>query len=212
MSTTIPTFVNPMQPTSLNKAILAGVTLEEIESLLNENSSLRGYVQGFVAERRLSQFFKDLPGVERVEKIPDASEEKGDLRITYKGEVIRLELKSLASDSIRHDCLNETWQGKVRSKATDKRDVEIDGVGVVRTSCLVKGEFDVLGICCLPVDGTWSYLFMEEIYLPESNPHLIQTSFVLNPAITPGVQSNPLIVFDSVLENRRAKIGERVSL
>lgn len=200
-----------MEPASLNKAILSGVTLEEIESLLNENSSLRGYVQGFVAERRLAQMLRELPGIELVEKIPDASEEKGDLRITYKGEVIRLELKSLASDSIRHDCLNETWQGKVRSKATDKRDVEIEGVGVIRTSCLVKGEFDVLGICCLPVDGTWSYLFMEELYLPETSPNLIQTSFVLNPATTAGVQANPLIVFDSVLTKRRAKIEAHVS-
>jgi hypothetical protein len=210
MTRSIPTFVQLMEPLSLNKAILSGVTLEEIESLLLENSSLRGYVQGFVAERRLAQILRELPDVEKVEKIPDASDEKGDLRITYKGEIIRLELKSLSSDSIRHDCLNETWQGRVRSKATDKRDVEIEGVGVVRTSCLIKGEFDILGICCLPVDGTWSYLFMEEIYLPETSPHLIQTSFVLNPAITPGVQSNPLVVFDSVLAKRRAKIGERV--
>jgi hypothetical protein len=208
MRTHVPKFTKVMDPELTIKSILAGVTLEEIADLLFENSSLRGFLQGFVAERRLSQWLLTFPEIERVEKIPDQSEEKGDLRVTYKGEIIRIELKSIATDSVRHDVLNDTWQGKVRTKATDRRDIEIEGLGVIRTSCLVKGEFDVLGISTLAVDGQWTYMFMDAAFLPETaNPGLIQTSFTLNPLTTPGVQADPLKVFDSILAKKRAKIA-----
>lgn len=189
------------------QSILAGVTLEEISSLLQENPSLRGYVQGFLCERRLTQWLRTLDGIELVSKIPDHSPVKGDLLVTYKGESLKVEVKSLASDSVRYDVFNDTWQGKVRTKATDKRDVELEGVGTVRTSCLVKGQFDVLAISCMAVDGQWTYMFMDASFLPETaNPGLIQTSFTLNPATTPGAQADPLKAFDSVLA-RRAKIA-----
>jgi hypothetical protein len=208
MRTHVPKFTKVMDPELTIKSILAGVTLEEIADLFRENSSLRGYCQGFVSERRLAQWLRTFPEIESVEKIPDQSEEKGDLRVVYKGEILRIELKSIATDSVRHDVLNDTWQGKVRTKATDRRDIEIDGVGVIRTSCLIKGEFDILAISTLPVDGQWTYMFMDAAFLPETaNPGLIQTSFTLNPLTTPGVQADPLKVFDSILAKKRAKIA-----
>jgi hypothetical protein len=185
-------------------SILSDFTQEELETVIAENSSLRGYLQGYLAEVALKKQLLQIEGVSLVEKIPDQCKEKGDFRVTYKDKTLTIEVKSIATNSVREDILNDTWQGKVQVKATDKRTIQVDGIGSVTSTSLLKGEFDVLAISCYAVSGKWEFLFIENEYLPEATatPGLIKTSFTVNPATTPLVSEDVIKIMDSVIAKR----------
>lgn len=170
---------------------------------MEENSSLRGYLQGYLAEMMLRRKLLSVDGVTSVTKIPDRDEEKGDLRVVYKGVPLTIEVKSLATSSVRIDPLNETWQGTVLVKNTDRRVLEVDGLGEVSSTSIIKGEFDVLAICCFAVRGSWDFMFIESRFLPEADmkPGLVQTKFSINPSLTAGLTYDPVKILESV--NRR---------
>jgi hypothetical protein len=191
--------INPHQ-----MSILSDFTSEELEEVIRENSSLRGYLQGYLAEVSLKKQLLAVPGVTSVTKIPDQGKEKGDFRVEYKGKTLTIEVKSIATNSVREDILNDTWQGTVQVKATDKRTIQVDGFGSVTSTSLLKGEFDVLAISCYAVSGKWEFLFIENEYLPEAStaPGLIKTSFTVNPATTPLLVNSVESVMDSVIQKQ----------
>lgn len=185
-------------------SILSDFTSEELEQVIAENSSLRGYLQGYLAEVALKKQLLQIEGVTSVKKIPDQGKQKGDFLVEYKGKTLTIEVKSIATNSVREDILNDTWQGTVQVKATDKRAIEVDGVGTITSTSLLKGEFDVLAISCYAVSGKWEFLFIENEYLPEGTiaPGMIKTSFTVNPATTPLLTGDVVAVMDSVILKR----------
>lgn len=190
-------------------SILSQFTQEELEGLIEENSSLRGYLQGYLGELALKKQLLQLPGITEVVKIPDQDEEKGDFRVTYKGKTMTVEVKSLLSSSVKPDILHDSWQGRVSIKNTDKRELEVEGLGTISTTSLVKGDFDILAICCYAVNDEWEFLFIENEYLPEKSPEhpgILKTSFVVNPEITPLVVKSFFKVADSVLVKKYSEI------
>lgn len=186
-------------------SILSAFSKEEIEQVINDNPSLRGFLQGYLAEVALKKLILEIPGVTSVTKIPDQADQKGDFMVKYHGVDISIESKSIGTNSVKEDVLNDTWQGTVHIKNTDKRDVEIEGVGVIRTSSLCKGQFDILAVSCYAVSGTWDFVYMENEYLPAKSPDmpkLLKTSFVVNPETTPLLTDSLVKVLDSVLEKK----------
>lgn len=186
-------------------SILSQFSQEELEEVIQENSSLRGYLQGYLAEVALKKQLLLIPGITSVVKIPDQGKEKGDFKVIYKDKPLTIEVKSIATSSVKEDVLNDTWQGKVQVKATDKRTIEVDGIGTVTSTSLVKGEFDILAISCYAVSGKWEFLFIENEYLPEQSsslPGLIKTSFTINPATTPCLTESIVNILDSVSMKR----------
>ena len=85
--------------------LLHGFTLDDLQELDDENPSLRGYLQGYLAERRLTHDLLCLPDVSRVTKIPDSDRRRGDLLVEYRGQEISIESKSLSSGLLREDIL-----------------------------------------------------------------------------------------------------------
>lgn len=72
------------------------VTPEQLTAILGENPSLRGMLQGYVAEWKLRDYLLSLPDVTAIRKPDDHDrQEKGDLYVTYRGRLYRLEVKSL---------------------------------------------------------------------------------------------------------------------
>lgn len=188
-------------------SILSAFTQEEVEQVIQDNPSLRGYLQGYLAEVALKKLLLQIPGVTSVTKIPDQADQKGDFMVTYHGVDISIESKSIGTNSVKEDVLNDTWQGTVHIKNTDKRDIEIEGVGIIRTSSLCKGQFDILAVSCYAVSGNWDFVYMENEYLPVKSPDmpkLLKTSFVINPETTPLLTDSLVKVLDSVLEKKLA--------
>lgn len=186
-------------------SILSQFTNEELENVIRDNPSLRGYLQGYLAEVALMKYLVTLEGVSSVTKIPDQHKDKGDIRVTYKDQKVTIEVKSIASNSVREDVLNDTWEGKVQIKNTDKRKVEVEGIGIISSSSIIKGQFDILAVSCYAVSGQWDFLYMGNEYLPEKSselPGFIKTSFIINPETTPCVTNNLTKLLDSVIAKR----------
>lgn len=185
-----------------NVSILSGFTMEDIQEMIDENSSLRGYLQGYLAERALKAQIQQIPGVESVTKIPDRDHEKGDFKVIYKGIPMSIEAKSVMTDSVREDVLTQTWQGAVLVKNTDKREVEVEGIGTITTTKLERGQFDILAICCFAVSGQWDFLFLENRFIPaaDESHNLLKTRFTVNPGTTPGVTDNLVKLLEKTLE------------
>jgi hypothetical protein len=183
--------------------------MSDIQGLMEENASLRGYIQGYLAELMLKrQLLQSLEKeiVAKIDKIPDRDALKGDLLVEYKGVPITIEVKSLATASVREDVLNETWEGIVLVKNTDKRLIEVEGIGSISATNLAKGEFDILAICCFAVTGQWDFTFIENRFLPEPDelPGMIKTRFVVNPSHTPGLTHDPLKVLESIYRQKQS--------
>jgi len=199
-------YLNPSEKPSLAASILKGFTLDDIQDIAEDNPNLRGYLQGYLAERVLKAQIEELDGVSYIEKIPDESKVKGDFLILYRGQEFTLEAKSLATNSVKAEP-ESGWSARVRAKNVCKRDLEVPGLGLVRTSNLIKGDFDILGICCFAATGSWDFMYMHSSHLPEHSryPGLIKGSFLVKPGITPNMTSS---LADLLEETRKTKILE----
>lgn len=194
---------------TLIDAMFEGVTIEDIKAIAKSNSSFRGFSQGYIAEVALRRQLLCVEGVTSVEKIPDQSLEKGDLKIGYNGIFLTLELKSLQTSSVRKDVIFDTWEGTVTVKNTDRRTLTLEDGTEFTTTSLVKGAFDILGICCLAVDGSWDFQFMESRFIPEHDkiPGLAKTSFSVHPSHTPCLTSDPKKVLESAYRQKTGQLS-----
>ena len=179
-----------LRPTDLNMHVdklMESITPETLSNMLKENPNLRGMFQGYISEVELKKQLLATPGVTNVVKIQDQDPEKGDLKVTYLGEEITIEVKSISTDSVKWDHLNDIWCGTVTLKSTDIREITIEGKGKLRCTHLERGQFDILAISCFAVYNEWEFHFMESDYLPSSklSTDYLKTSFVVNPETTP---------------------------
>ena len=187
-----------------SESLLSGFTLEDLQLLVNENPSLRGYIQGYLGELMLRRLLLH-HGLE-VTKIKDHSVDKGDFLVQGLDAPVTIEVKSLSSGSRRQLPLDESWEARVLCKNTDKRVHDVPGLGEVHSCHVPKGVFDILAICTYPITGTWDFLFIESRFLPEAEglPGLIKTTFMIDSKATPGLYSTPLPVIESVRARKLA--------
>lgn len=187
-------------------SLLDGFTFDDIEYLVDGNPYLRGYLRGYLAELRLEQMLKTVPGVTSVKKIPDPEDRKGDFEVIYFDEPVTIECKSVEVNTITEDTLHDSWKGSVCIK-TSCRPVVINGEQT-RSSYIQKGTFDILAVSTYAVDQNWGFLFMENKYLPESVPGFASTKLWVNPQETAGVTDDIKALLDKVIKARaQAKIG-----
>lgn len=190
-----------------NMSILSGFSKEEIEDVITENPSLRGYLQGYLAEVSLKKKLLSIEHVTEVTKIPDQAPEKGDLKVIYKGIPITIEVKSLLTKSVKADVLHDTWQGTVGIRNSDSREIDVEGLGTIKATNLLRGEFDVLAISCYAVSGEWDFVYMENEFIPPRDyctPSLLKASFVVNPETTPCLESDLSIILSRVYDKKQS--------
>lgn len=190
-----------------NMSILSEFTSEELDQVIQDNPSLRGFLQGYLAEVALKKQLLQLPDVFSVEKIPDQAAEKGDLRVRYKDLEITIEVKSIGTNTVKQDVLYDSWQGTVAVRSSDKKELEVEGVGRIRTSSIPRGGFDILAISCYAVSGKWEFLFMDNDNIPYRDlktPNLLKSSFTVNPETTPYLHSNLLKILQIVYDKKKS--------
>jgi len=94
------------------KSILNTWDIDEyyFTDVVNTNPSLRGMILGYIAERKLHDIFieDDKTHEHRKDDDHDRSK-KGDLVLTYKGEEIVIEVKSLQTNSIEIQKEDNSW-------------------------------------------------------------------------------------------------------
>lgn len=145
-----------------------GVTKEELSDILVINPSLRGMVFGYVAEQKLRDMhFSDRKRITGLIKYDDHDRSrKSDLVATYRGTEIRVEVKSLQTNSIQKS--DKKMLAVFQCDASDRRTVRLPDGTEVQTTCLLVGEFDILAVNLYGFGLGWQFAFALNEQLPRS--------------------------------------------
>lgn len=174
-----------------------GITEAELTELVDNNPSLRGILLGYVAEKKFHD--KYLTGNDITESTKDDDHDrskKGDRRILYKGHIFLIEVKSLQTNLVKK-LGPDSWRGKSQVDASDSRNVSFPNGSTLITTCLKRGEFDILGINCFAFGDRWRFAFALNTELPQNTykkyseyqrkhllPTLIEVGWPLKPPFT----------------------------
>lgn len=169
--------------------LLNSLSKEQFLSMIDGNNSCKGMLMGYIAEQVLANKLSEIPEVLKVSKIPDQDKRKGDLLILYKlkenDEIIEfsIEVKCVRSKTAKLQLLDGGFTGRVQVGFSDST-VLNDGT---RTSCALRGSFDILAICTVTVTGEWDFYFIHNKYLPtsEKHPDRIESNLIINTDNTP---------------------------
>ena len=147
------------------------LTLDDLETLILANPNLRGPIFGYAAEpKAIAQLeakylkrFKDFGK-------PDDHDRNlhFDRLVGIDGHLVRLEVKSLQTASIRQKEDGGPLRGSFQVDASDKREVTLSDGSTVTTTALVRGGFDVVAINMFAAFGSWRFAYCAERDLPSS--------------------------------------------
>jgi len=147
------------------------ITPEELTELVDKNPSLRGMLLGYLAEIKLETIWFSGDEVSNVIKYDDHDrKKKGDRVVCFKGKTFIFESKSLQTASIQSTG-EGCWEGKAQVDASDRREVILPDGSKLTTTCLLRGEFDILAINVFAFEEKWRFVFAKNSDLPTSRYH-----------------------------------------
>jgi len=190
-----------------------GLTHEKFTKLVDENPSLRGVTLGYVAEMKFHEMFLSHPDVNSIRKDADHNRKrKGDRTFSYKGQEFIVEVKSLQTATAKQKP-DGTYVGKSQVDASDKREVTFKDDTKLATTCLLRGEFDILAVNCYAFGNEWKFAFARndklpqnthDKYKPEQRAELLPTTVVVHwPPVAP-YSTDPFTLMDEILAERAA--------
>ena len=183
---------------------------EELTEVVDQNPSLRGMIIGYLAELKLEKLWLSGQEISSVTKHDDHDrKKKGDRVVRYKGHEFIFESKSLQTAMIRKT--NEGWVGKSQVDASDRREVTLPDGSTVITTCLLKGEFDILAVNIFAFEDTWRFAFANNSDLPTSKyrgyteyqrQHLLATLVEVHWPPKPPFVEEPFTLMNEMIQNR----------
>lgn len=200
--------------TTKKKSILErwGITEQELTELVDQNPSLRGIFLGYVAEKKFHDAFLDNPHITEAAKDDDHDRKrKGDRRIIYKGESFIIEVKSLQSNLVKN-LGGDKWLGKSQVDASDSREVTFPDKSKLKTTCLLRGEFDLLAVNCFAFGEKWRFAFVlnDELsqntynkYSDYQRMHLLPTLITIDWPLQKPFTDNLFALLDKLVKQRK---------
>ena len=186
------------------------ITPEDLTRVVDQNPSLRGMILGYVAELKLEQLWLERPGMSSVRKPDDHDRRrKGDRLVRYKGRVFAFESKSLQTATVERT--DDGWIGKAQVDASDRRQVELPDGSKMTTTCLRRGEFDVLAVNVFEFGKTWRFAFAKNQDLPASSfrgyteyqrRHLLATMVTVHWPPRPPFREDPFALMEDLLKRQ----------
>lgn len=190
-----------------------GITESELTELVDQNPSLRGILLGYVAEKKFHDAFLNTPNITEASKDDDHDRKrKGDWRIVYKGESFIIEVKSLQSNLVEKLGAGQ-WRGKSQVDASDSRIVTFPNGRKLKTTCLRRGEFDLLAVNCFAFGERWRFAFALNSELPQNTykkytkyqrKHLLPTLITLEWPLQAPFVDNPFVLLDRLVKARKS--------
>lgn len=149
------------------------VSLEDLEVLINQNPSLRGFILGYLAESKLRRFFQKDKRITSLKKFDDHDRtNKSDLVIGYKGREYSVEVKSLQTSTVKKSSgklfSNADLEAKFQCDASDKRTIGLKTGESISTTCLQYGDFDIVAVNLFAFQNHWEFAFALNSDLPNS--------------------------------------------
>lgn len=192
------------------------MTLTHFEDLISDNPSLRGFMQGYLAEAKLKEFFLKESRISAHTKYDDHDRaNKHDLVITYRGWQFSIETKSLQTATVRPSkgnlFDNVELEAKFQCDASDKRKVKFANGEVIETTCLLYGEFDILAVNLFAFKEKWEFAFALNRDLPssaykkyseEARKSLIKSIIPISYPLREPFVSDPFVLLDRLCKER----------
>lgn len=188
-----------------------GITERELTELVDQNPSLRGILLGYVAEKKFHDNYLSHPDITEKGKDDDHDrKKKGDRRIVYKGHTFLIEVKSLQTNSVKN-LGGDSWVGKAQVDASDRRLVTFPNKTKLNTTCLLRGEFDLLAVNCFAFGEQWRFAFALNSELPENTyskytayqrKHLLPSLIIVEWALQPPFTDNPFALLDKLIQQK----------
>jgi hypothetical protein len=187
------------------------LSAEELTEIIDANPSLRGFVLGYAAEFKVRKMFLADKQFSNVRKYDDHDrQKKGDIAFEYKDVEIRVEVKSLQTNSIKKKdgLLKATFQ----CDASDRRTVTLGTGRKVETTCLVVDEFDLLAVNLFAFEGKWIYAFAQNHDLPRTTSKkyeprdcecLLKSLMPITWPLEKPYTTDPLVVLDDIVKDKK---------
>jgi len=194
------------------------ISLYELEEVSAENPSLGGTINGYLGEIKLREYLDKIPGISILPKPDDHDRTaKYDLPIEYKGQLFKIEAKSLQTNSIkpakkRTDII---YEATLQCDASDCRSIVLPNGKTVTTTCLQYGDFDILAVNMFKFKQKWEFAFALNCDLPQSgkgskkNPipddcqkYLMKTSIPITYPIEGIFVSDICLLLDKLIRKR----------
>jgi hypothetical protein len=156
---------------------------DEFNRIIHKNSNALSAIYGYVAEERLREMYlEDDDRVENLRSPADQdSADKGDWAFDWRGEPMKIEVKSLQTHTIEEVNSGQTTLGDgenepVRYKAgfhlkgtSDQRKLEYDGEQYETTLMnIVDTDVDIMAVNLYKIKDEWDFAFIRVEDLPRS--------------------------------------------
>lgn len=198
---------------------------EEFNRIVHQNSNALSAIYGYVAEERLREMFlEDDPRVENIRSPEDQdSADKGDWAFEWRGEPMKIEVKSLQTHTIEKVDSEQTrlddsdqqaveWKAGFHLKGTsDQRTVRYDGEEYSTTLMNVEeSDVDVMAVNLYRIKDQWRFAFLKVEDLPRSKGNypdglrkqLARSQIRLTVPLREPFTDDPYELMDEVLEER----------
>lgn len=144
------------------------ITAEQLTEIVKSNPSLRGFMMGYVSEFKARNTFENHPEITELIKYDDHDrKKKGDISFKYRGHEIKVEVKSLQTNTVRN-VGDDLWSGTFQCDASDRRPIPLPNGHTVETTCLAVGEFDILAVNLFSFGDKWRFAYALNESLPRS--------------------------------------------
>lgn len=191
-----------------------GILENDLTELIDQNPSLRGILLGYVAEKKFHDAFLNHPHISHKGKDDDHNRKlKGDRRIVYRDIPLTIEVKSLQTNLVKR-LGEDAWIGKSQVDASDSREVAFPDGSRLKTTCLLRNEFDILAVNCFAFGEKWRFAFALNEDLPQNTfkkysdyqrKYLLPTLIPVEWPLKPPFVSDPLLLFEKVITRKLGK-------
>ena len=139
------------------------MTIDEFTELEKKNSSLRGYISGYVSEWHFEKLVDKNKNVQHHYKPQDQDRnQKGDRIITYRDIDISFEVRAIYTDTVisTQDLTgNISGSGSFKTKCARSRTIKFSDGSEVNTWYNPRGLVDVFCVCIKPITQKWEYQY-----------------------------------------------------
>ncbi len=167
-------------------------------------------ILGYMAELKLEKLWLSGDQITDLVKYDDHDRKrKGDRVIRYKGHEFIFESKSL--QTAMNKKTNDGWVGKAQVDASDRRSVEFPDGSNLMTTCLLRGDFDILAVNVFSFENAWRFAFAKNTDLPTSTyrkytdyqrQHLLATLVEVHWPPKPPFYAEPFTLMNDIIQNR----------
>jgi len=150
---------NAKKAMDVSMEVVKNMTKEELCYIAENNPCVRGMITGYTSEYHLEKMLRSIEGVTNLYKPDDhdRKKNKSDYILTYKGKTIRIQSKSIQTNSIREH--GGIFSARVQNDASDKHDIILPNGKKVKCTNYAYGGYDILAVCLVNFTNKMNFCF-----------------------------------------------------